>query len=65
MSDLGQSSALFGILFLINTVLIVLLEVPLNLAMAGWSHRSSLVLGCILCGAGFGAMALAPPGTWC
>jgi predicted MFS family arabinose efflux permease len=57
--DLGLSAALFGILFLINTVLIVLLEVPLNLAMAGWPHRRTLVLGCILCGVGFGSMALA------
>ncbi|HEX8361242.1 MAG TPA: MFS transporter, partial [Longimicrobium sp.] len=58
VQDLGLSSALFGMLFVVNTIIIVLLEVPLNLSMAGWSHRSSLVLGCILCGTGFGAMAL-------
>ncbi len=56
--ELGLSSALFGMLFVVNTVLIVLLEVPLNLSMAQWSHRRTLVLGCLLCGAGFGAMAL-------
>jgi MFS family permease len=56
--ELGLSSALFGMLFVVNTILIVILEVPLNLSMAGWSHRRSLVLGCILCGAGFGGMAL-------
>lgn len=58
VDDLGLSSAVFGMLFVLNTILIVVLEVPLNLAMAGWSHRSSLVLGCLLCGAGFGGMAL-------
>lgn len=49
----------FGLLFSVNTLLIVLLEVPLNAATAHWPHRRTLVLGALLSGAGFGAMAFA------
>jgi MFS family permease len=55
--DLGLPSTFFGLLFVVNTVLIVLLEVPLNLAMVRWPHASTVSLGCVLCGIGFGAMA--------
>jgi MFS family permease len=43
----------------LNTVLIVFLEIPLNLATSGWPHRHSLVLGALLLAAGFGALAFA------
>lgn len=46
----------FGLLMAINTVLIILTEVPLNNAMANWDDSNSLALGAFLCGAGFGAM---------
>ncbi len=49
----------FGLLFSINTLLIVLLEVPLNVATAHWPHRRTLFLGALLSGAGFGSMAFA------
>ncbi|MEW5853251.1 MAG: MFS transporter [Myxococcota bacterium] len=55
---LGMSEAIYGSMFTVNTVLIVLLEVGVNAAMSGWSHRRSLALGCVLCGLGFGAFAL-------
>ncbi len=48
----------FGLLMAINTVLIILTEVPLNNAMANWDDRNSLALGALLCGTGFGAMIL-------
>lgn len=54
--DLHFSEAGFGALLAINTVLIILIEVPLNSAMADWSHRRSLALGALLVGAGFGAL---------
>lgn len=57
--DLGYSERAFGLLASLNTVLIVFLEVPLNLAMAEWPHRATLALGALLAGAGFGAVALA------
>ncbi len=49
----------YGILFTINTVLIVAVEVALNLRMSHWTHRRALALGTFLCGAGFGAMMFA------
>ena len=57
--ELGISTAAFGFLFSINTVLIVLLEIPLIGRTAHWTHRRTLILGALLSGAGFGAMALA------
>lgn len=57
--DHGLPVSTFGLLFSINTLLIVLIEVPLNAATAHWPHRRTLVLGAILSGTGFGAMAFA------
>lgn len=57
--ELGLSTAAFGFLFSINTVLIVFFEIPLIGRTAHWPHRRTLVLGALLSGAGFGAMALA------
>ena len=57
--DLAMSESTIGLVFAVNTVLIVLFEVPLNDAMAGWSHRASLVTGTLFTAAGFGALAFA------
>jgi len=57
--DAGMPASAYGLLFTINTGLIILLEVPLNLAMTGWRHQRALALGAFLTGVGFGAMALA------
>jgi MFS family permease len=57
--DLGIPEVLYGALFTVNTILIILIEVPLNGAMARWPHRRALALGALLVGAGFGALALA------
>jgi predicted MFS family arabinose efflux permease len=57
--DLGMAVWTFGLLHTVNTLLIVFLEVPLNLATAHWPHRRALVLGSVLVGAGFGALAFA------
>jgi MFS family permease len=57
--DLGFAVWTFGLLHTVNTLLIVFLEVPLNLAMARWPHRHSLALGSALVAAGFGSLAFA------
>ncbi|HEY2513451.1 MAG TPA: MFS transporter [Thermoanaerobaculia bacterium] len=57
--NLGLSAATFGLLFSLNCLLIVVLEIPLNAATAHWPHRQTLALGAVLSGAGFGAMAFA------
>jgi len=59
VQNLGLSAAVYGLLFSVNTVMIVLIEVPVNLATADWSHRRTLSLGALLCGIGFGALAFA------
>ena len=59
VNDLGFATSIYGLLFAINTVLIILIEVPLNNSMSKWSERKSMRLGAILIGIGFGAMAFA------
>lgn len=61
--DLGLPTSFFGMLFVVNTLVIVALEVPLNLAMGHWSHRRALVTGALLCAAGFGMLAFVN-GAW-
>jgi MFS family permease len=58
------SPAFYGMLFTINTLLIVALEVPLNMATARWPNTWSLVGGSVLFAIGFGALAfiVSPPG---
>jgi len=57
--DLGLGSRFFGILFTVNTLLIVVLEVPLNLAMGHWRHGRLLLLGSLCLAVGFGLTAWA------
>lgn len=59
VQELRMPETAYGMMFPINTLLIVILEVPLNLAMARWPHGPALALGALLCGAGFGALAFA------
>ena len=57
--DLGFATSVYGIVFAINTVTIIFIEVPLNNSMNDWNEKKSLALGALLIGIGFGAMALA------
>jgi MFS family permease len=57
--DLGLSESIYGMMFTINTLMIILLEVPLNGATSAWSHRRQLALGALLTGLGFGGVGLA------
>ncbi|MCM3874692.1 MAG: MFS transporter [Pyrinomonadaceae bacterium] len=54
--DLHFTEAGYGMLSAVNTVIIILVEVWLNMAMLKWSHRHSLALGALLVGIGFGAL---------
>jgi hypothetical protein len=60
--DLGLPASAFGWMLTINTVLIVLFEVRLNLATTHWPHRKSLFVGGLFLASGFGAMAFARTG---
>ena len=59
VEDLGLSTAFYGMLFTINTLMIVFMEVPLNAATAHWPHRRALALGSFLFAAGSGAFVFA------
>jgi MFS family permease len=61
--ELGLASSIYGLFFTVNTVLIIVFEVPLNIAMSSWPHRHSMALGGFLIGAGFGGMMFAS-GFW-
>ena len=56
--DLGFDTRFFGLIFTMNTLLIVALEVALNLAMAHWPHRRQLLAGSLCYAAGFGLTGL-------
>lgn len=59
VSDLHFSAAAYGLLFTLNCMMIVFLEVPLNIGTSHWPHRKTLALGALLFGLGFGGLALA------
>lgn len=59
VDDLKYSTAAFGILTAINTVLIIIAEVPLNNMMANIAYGRSMFIGALLAAIGFGAMAIA------
>lgn len=57
--DLGYRESFYGGLFVVNTLIIVALEVPLNVAMARWPARAAFVLASVLIAVGFGALSVA------
>lgn len=59
VEDLGLSPAFYGMLFTVNTVMIVFMEVPLNTMTAHWDHRRALALGAFFFAAGSGMFAFA------
>ena len=59
VDDLKYSTAAFGLFSAINTVLIIIAEVPLNNMMANMSYSRSMFIGALLAAIGFGAMAVA------
>jgi MFS family permease len=57
--NLNFSESSYGLLFTINTLLIIVLEIPLNSATSHWSLKRTLSLGALLFGIGFGALTVA------
>jgi MFS family permease len=60
---LNLSPAFYGMLFTINTLLIVALEVPINRATAHWPNTWAMFAGCMLFAIGFGALAFVSTAT--
>lgn len=56
--DLHFSESFYGLLFVVNTLMIVAIEVPLNGIMERWPHWRAMVLGALLFAIGFGALGL-------
>jgi MFS family permease len=59
VQDLGFSPATYGALTIVNTGLIILIEVPLNNYLSTWSDKKNLTIGATLTAIGFGGMAFA------
>lgn len=59
VEGLALSPAFYGMLFTINTVMVVFIEVPLNAATALWTHRWVLAAGAFLFALGSGILAFA------
>lgn len=55
--DLHFKESTFGLLFTINTAMILLFELQWTLFTGKWAHRTSIFLGSLLTGIGFGALA--------
>lgn len=58
VDDLGYTTAAFGLFGSINTVLIIIAEVPLNNLMNATPYKKSLMIGALLAGIGFGSFAI-------
>lgn len=58
VDDLGYTTAAFGLFSAINTVLIIIVEVPLNNWMNDTPYKKSLMIGALLAGIGFGGFAV-------
>ncbi|MCA9794836.1 MAG: MFS transporter [Candidatus Eremiobacteraeota bacterium] len=58
VENLGLDERQFGLMFTVNTSLIILFELPLNAATADWPLTRSLLVGCAFIGLGFGSLAL-------
>ena len=56
--DLHYRESFFGALFVVNTLMIVMLEVPLNVAMARWPGRRATALATLLVAVGFGSLGV-------
>jgi MFS family permease len=63
VNNLDFSPAFYGMLFTINTLLIVALEVPINRATAHWPAAWPLLAGCMLFALGFGGLAIVASAT--
>lgn len=58
VDELKYSTAAFGLLSAINTVIIIFVEVPLNDMMSKMSYSRSMFIGSLLAAIGFGALAV-------
>jgi MFS family permease len=56
-NDLKMNTTIYGLIFTVNTLLVVLFEIPLIHATRHWPARTSLICGGLLTAVGFGILA--------
>jgi|SRR5581483_8286654 len=56
--DLHYKESFYGTLFIVNTLLIVAFEVPLNLRMSHWPPRTAMAIATVFVALGFGALGV-------
>lgn len=59
VDELGFTTAAFGLLSAINTVMIIFLEVPINDYLSNISYKRSMIAGALLAAIGFGLFGFA------
>lgn len=59
VDELGFTTASFGLLSSVNTVMIIFLEVPINDYLSSISYKRSMIAGALLAAIGFGLFAVA------
>jgi len=57
VNELMLSPVTYGLMFTVNTVMIIFLELPLNIATSHWSLRKTLFIGSLFNALGFGSIA--------
>ncbi|GAB1441673.1 MFS transporter [Ignavibacteriales bacterium] len=57
VNELKLPEPFIGVLFLVNTMMVIFLEVPINSALSEWDDRKLLSVGGVLTGIGFGLFA--------
>lgn len=58
VGELHLPSYVAGAVFAVNAALIVVFELPLNVAMTRWRNANAIAVGALFAGAGFAAMGL-------
>ncbi|MGB7219761.1 MAG: MFS transporter [Vicinamibacterales bacterium] len=61
--NLGLAPSVYGLLFTLNTLIVLTLEIPLTAHTAHWPYRTTLPLGALLVTAGFGLLVFCQ-GAW-
>ncbi len=57
VNEIGLSESAYGLIWLVNTGLIILLEIHVNMTMSHWRNSRALALGALLVGLGYGLHA--------
>ncbi|MCA1227453.1 MFS transporter [Saccharopolyspora sp. 6M] len=60
VSRLGLSPLVAGVILFLNAAMVVVIELPLNIATAQWSNTRAIVVGLLFAAAGFGMIGLHP-----